>query len=206
LLRNDQSTKGLETYHQRDHKQHPEWWYHEFLGIARPNHPVVGISWYEAMAFCRWLMQHPEYNPDRYVYQLPSEAEWEYAARRATRRTYPWGDEEPDGERANFDRIYDGTTTVGCFPEGATSEDGLHDLSGNVREWTRSVFRNYPYDPDDGREERLDPSERYLTLRGGGWPYRSIILRASNRNYNEPDLHDSNIGMRLARKLPPDRS
>jgi formylglycine-generating enzyme required for sulfatase activity len=80
---------------------------------------VVGISWYEAIAFCKWLNRHKDYNREGFVYLLPSEAEWEYAARRATRRTYPWGNEELDAERANLDSVYNNTTAVGCFaPQG----------------------------------------------------------------------------------------
>jgi formylglycine-generating enzyme required for sulfatase activity len=163
---------------------------------------VVGISWYEAVAFCRWLTQHEDYNSDGYTYLLPSEAEWEYAARRATRRTYPWGNEEPDAERANFDEAHNGTTAVGCFPAGATPEDGIYDLAGNVLEWTRSEYRKYPYDPADGREDMNNPAKKRFTLRGGGWISRSVNLRASGRLYFAPALHGLNIGCRLARRLP----
>jgi formylglycine-generating enzyme required for sulfatase activity len=74
---------------------------------ASPGPTIRGWrTWYEATAFCRWLTQ---YLNDGFEYCLPSEAEWEYAARGTTRRTYAWGDEEPDGERANFNAIYNGT-------------------------------------------------------------------------------------------------
>jgi formylglycine-generating enzyme required for sulfatase activity len=202
LLRDDHATEGLETYHRRDYKQHPEWWRNNELGIARPNRPVVGISWCEAVAFCRWLTQHQDYNPEGCIYLLPSEAEWEYAARRATRRTYPWGDEEPDAERSNFDSVYNSTTAVGCFAPGATQEDGLHDLAGNVWEWTRSEYRKYPYDPADGREDMNNPAGKTLVLRGGGWSNPSSFLRASCRYGDAPDVRDVNVGCRVARRLP----
>jgi formylglycine-generating enzyme required for sulfatase activity len=197
LLRDDHATEGLQAYQRRDDKQHPEWWHHRRFGIARPNHPVVGISWYEAMAFCTWLSQT---TGDDYF--LLSEAEWEYAARCTTRRTYPWGNDEPDGERANFDRIYEGTTAVGCFAAGATPKDRLHDLAGNVLEWTRSEFRDYPYDPKDGREDMSNPAEKRFALRGGGWVNPSISVRASRRYVHAPDIHLYNVGCRLARRLP----
>src|SRR5262249_26393529 len=152
LARDDAATEGLEDWQRRRFKDQPEWWNDEKGGRMRPNQPVVGVSWYEATAFCRWLTEHPVYNPESHAYVLPSEAEWEYAVRGHERRPYPWGTEEPDGERANFEEIYDGTTAVGCFPRGATPE-GVYDLAGNVREWTRSEYTNYPYDPHGGRED-----------------------------------------------------
>jgi formylglycine-generating enzyme required for sulfatase activity len=203
LRRDDQATEGLRDWQKRRYKQHPEFWHHERFGIARPNHPVVGVSWYEAVAFCRWLTKHPQYNPDGYHYTLPSEAEWEYAARRATRRSYPWGNAEPDAERANFEEIYAGTTAVGCFPLGATPEDAIYDLAGTVWEWTRSTYRDYPYDPDDGLEALDNPAKEIFTIRGGGWGYQSLHLRASFRLYSPPDCHLKYVGVRLARCLPP---
>jgi formylglycine-generating enzyme required for sulfatase activity len=113
----------------KDYEKPPSW-NNDRFGKIRPNHPVVGVSWYEAVAFCRWLTQHPQYNPEGYVYTLPSEAEWEYAARRATRRTYPWGNEEPDAERAHYGETYNGTSAVGCFPATATPTDGTLPAGG----------------------------------------------------------------------------
>jgi formylglycine-generating enzyme required for sulfatase activity len=183
----------------KDGRTQPSQWNDERFGIVYPNQPVVDITWYEAVAFCRWLTQHQGYNPDGYIYLLPSEAEWEYAARRATRRIYPWGNEEPDAERANYEITYNGTSAVGCFPAGATPEDGICDLAGNVWEWTRSEYRSYPYNPDDGREDMDAPAKKRFTLRGGGWYNPSNNLRASYRYYFTPD---NLIGCRLARRLP----
>lgn len=164
------------------------------------NHPVVNVSWYEAMAFCRWLSQSKQYNPQRYTYVLPSEAEWEVAARGTERRTYPWGNETPDAERANFGPIYGGTTAVGSFPGGATPQNVL-DLAGNVWEWTRSEFKPYPYDPDDGRETLDNAVNKQFTLRGGSWYNQTSDLRASSRTYYSPDFQNDFIGFRLARHL-----
>ena len=176
----------------------PRYWENPRYGIARPNHPVVGVSWYEAMAFCAWLTQHLH---EDFVYRLPSEAEWEYAARGSERRTYPWGEPEPDGERANFNQQYNGTTAVGCFPAGATPGTGLLDMAGNVWEWTRSAYQLYPYNPDDGREDIRDLAQKRFTLRGGAWNVRSILLRAASRHNDTPVNHDRNVGFRLARHL-----
>nr|WP_255604348.1 SUMF1/EgtB/PvdO family nonheme iron enzyme [Oscillochloris sp. ZM17-4] len=199
LARDDQATKGLESWQQRTTKQQPSYWDNPRFGIARPNYPVVGVSWYEAAAFCRWLTDH--HLNDGYTYRLPSEAEWEYAARGSARRTYPWGDPEPDNERANFDGQYNGTSAVGCFPAGATLGTGLLDMAGNVWEWTRSAYQSYPYDPSDGREDGAEPAQKHFTIRGGAWNNRPINLRAAFRDYYTPGLLNRNVGFRLARHL-----
>jgi formylglycine-generating enzyme required for sulfatase activity len=195
LQRDDAKTKGLESWQIRTYKDRPEFWEDERFGKTRPNHPVVGISWYEATAFSKWLTQHLN---DGYVYRLPSEAEWEYAARGVERRSYPWGRGEPDGERGNFNQTHGGTTAVGCFPAGATPE-GLLDMVGNVWEWTRSEFRDYPYDPQDGREDGSDPAKKRFTLRGGSWYGQPITLRAALRLRLSPDGRNDYLGLRLAR-------
>lgn len=180
-------------------KKEPRSWENDRFGIDCPNHPVIGISWYEAMAFCRWLTVRLN---DGYIYTLPSEAEWEYAARGTDRRLYPWGNEAPDAEWANYDGNHDGTSAVGCFPAGATPE-GLLDMAGNVWEWTRSAYRDYPYNPNDGREDSRQPAEERFTLRGGSWLGRSISLRAAYRNHDTPDYHFDDVGFRVARHPQP---
>ena len=176
----------------------PEYWDHPRFGSARPNHPVVGVSWYEAMAFCAWLTAHLN---DGYSYRLPSEAEWEFAARGAERRVYPWGKAELDEERANYPRVSDGTTAVGCFPAGATPDSEILDMAGNVWEWTRSAYQPYPYNPDDGREYIRDLAQKHFTIRGGSWGFNLIDLRAAARSHLTPDYRDLDVGFRLARHL-----
>ncbi|NNJ11496.1 formylglycine-generating enzyme family protein [Chloroflexales bacterium ZM16-3] len=202
LARDDAATKGLEAWQRRDFKDRPEFWDDPTFGIAHPNHPVVGVNWYEAMAFCRWLSETPEYNPEGFTYALPSEAEWECAARGLQRRMYPWGNDELDSERGSYGQTYGVTTlAVGCFPRGATPE-GVLDLAGNVWEWTRSAYQPYPYDPADGRERGSDPAGKRFTLRGGSWFDRTIVLRGSSRGRNSPDNHNQNVGFRLLRRPP----
>ncbi len=199
LARDDAATQGLASWQRRRRKDQPEFWDAPTFGIARPNSPVVGESWYEALAFCRWLTRHLD---DGYVYGLPSEAEWEYAARGTERRMYPWPAGELDGERANYRHEYNGTSAVGCFPAGATPE-GIYDLAGNVFEWTRSAYRAYPYDPADGREAGDDPAQKRFTLRGGSWLVQPFALRAACRGQDAPDgLHGQRVGFRLARHPP----
>ena len=178
----------------------PRDWDNPRVGIVRPNHPVVSISWYEARAFCMWLSQSTQHNEASAQFVLPSEAEWEYAARGPQARTYPWGQEEPDAERANYNQVYNGTSAVGCFPAGRTPEE-IEDLAGTVWEWTRSEFRQYPYDPDDGRKAGDDVSQKRFTRRGGGWFNHSLDLRAARRGSNAPDSHLDFLGFRLALHL-----
>ena len=152
-------------------------------GLAQ--HPVVQISQQDAAAFCA-----------AYGLRLPSDAEWEYAARGRDRRRYPWGEGPPEtasGERrANFGQIeccaaddkdgYGGTAPVGSFPSGR-SPFGLLDMAGNVWEWTST-----PYPPDPAK----------VTLRGGGWGNNPYCLRVSYRHGNPPDVGLDMVGFRCA--------
>jgi iron(II)-dependent oxidoreductase len=117
------------------------------------DHPVSESTWPGAVAFCAWRGA-----------RLPSEAEWEAAARGKAGRTYPWGEDPPTPARAVFGRGRGETAPVGSHPEGATPE-GLFDLAGNEAEWTGSLFKPYPYDAGDGREDPNAAGER--VTRGG---------------------------------------
>lgn len=121
------------------------------------DHPVTEVTWYGAIAYCRWRGA-----------RLPSEAEWEAAARGHAGRTYPWGDAPPTPERAVFGRPRGAHEPVGRRPAGATPE-GVHDLSGNLAEWTSTLYRPYPYRPDDGREDLEAAGER--VTRGGDYVF-----------------------------------
>ena len=178
----------------------PRYWSSERFGTTRPNYPVVGVSWYEASAFCRWLTRHQN---DGYVYRLPSEAEWEYAARGAEGRTYPWGEPAPDEQHANHAEMYNGTTAVGCFAAGMTPTR-IHDMAGNVWEWTASMYGEYAKGLATVWQAPADAANKRFTLRGCGWNTRLLSLRASNRDYNAPDHHSLYVGFRLARHLPAD--
>jgi len=115
------------------------------LPYTLAQHPVVGVSWYEATAFCCWLTEHlresGELSSDETV-ELPTEEQWEKAARGTDGRIYPWGD-EPDPTRANYSDTKIGTTSaVGSFPSGA-SPYGVEDMSGNVWEWCQTEWGSY---------------------------------------------------------------
>jgi iron(II)-dependent oxidoreductase len=108
------------------------------VGYAR--HPAVEVSWFGARDYCAWKGR-----------RLPTEAEWEKAARGDDRRLYPWGWTPPTPERAIFGRPFNATAPTDGRPTGR-SPYGVEDLLGNLREWTATAFRPYPYGSDDGRE------------------------------------------------------
>ena len=117
------------------------------------DHPVSESTWQGAMVFCAWRGA-----------RLPTEAEWEAAARGKEGRSYPWGEEPPTPAHAVFGRGSGETDPVGSHPKGATP-GGVFDLAGNEAEWTSSLFKPYPYDAKDGREDRKASGER--VTRGG---------------------------------------
>jgi formylglycine-generating enzyme required for sulfatase activity len=157
--------------------------------------PVVGVAWYEAAAYCRWLSAQTGDN-----YRLPSEAEWEKAARGTDGRIYPWGNQAPDKKRANFAKAVGHTTPVGSYPAGA-SPYGVLDMAGNVWEWTRSEFRGYPYNPDDGREDGSDPAGKVFTLRGGSWHTDRTHVRCGSRLGFFPNFRNYYLGFRVLQSL-----
>ncbi|MBI2906205.1 MAG: SUMF1/EgtB/PvdO family nonheme iron enzyme [Chloroflexi bacterium] len=162
------------------------------------SHPVVYVTWYDALGYCRWLTRVT----DKSI-TLPREAEWEKAARGdKDQRVYPWGD-TPDPGKANYqDSGIGGTSAVGAFPKGA-SPYGCLDMSGNVWEWTRSVYGEYPYPQDDeeGRRRREDLealARKPRVVRGGSFGKGGSGVRCAIRGRNDPDDGFYGIGFRVA--------
>ena len=157
------------------------------------NQPVVCVSWYEAMAYAHWLSVQTGLN-----FSLPTEAEWEKAARGSDGQLYPWGDSAWKIERANSVEVGLGkTTSVALYPSGASPYAAL-GMAGNVWEWTTSVYAAYPYNPSDGREDLRSPAGKHFVLRGGSWASEAVYLRAANRLNHTPDDHNLYVGFRLA--------
>ncbi len=151
-------------------------------------HPVVEPTWFGARDFCAWRGA-----------RLPSEAEWERAARSADGRPYPWGGEPPDASRAHFGARPHDYLPVGSLPAGA-SPVGALDLAGNAWQWVSSLYRPYPYRADDGREDPDAAGER--ATRGGGHGSPPSHLRATYRGAGlsrAPTAGHHNIGFRCAR-------
>jgi formylglycine-generating enzyme required for sulfatase activity len=169
------------------------------------NNPVVGVSWHEAMSFCRWLTVRSRAAgilPPGWCARLPSEAEWERAARGCDGRRYPWGG-ELDPKCANCDESGVGrVSAVGCFPRGA-SPAGCEEMSGNVWEWTLSLWRaencsyGYPYDPRDGRESIKDFSDSLRVLRGGSFVDFFRSVRCAVRFRHNPGFRRYDLGFRV---------
>jgi formylglycine-generating enzyme required for sulfatase activity len=152
------------------------------------QHPVVEASWAGARDYCAWLGK-----------RLPTEAEWESAARGTDARKYPWGNTPPDRTRAQYSAGYNETAPVDRFPAGA-SPYGVQDLAGNAWEWVSSAYRAYPYDATDGREDlRAGPVR---ATRGGGHDAGAGEITVTQRGRNlsrNPAAGHHNIGFRCAR-------
>jgi formylglycine-generating enzyme required for sulfatase activity len=175
----------------------PEYWYSEELNID--NQPVVGISWFEAVAYCRWLSE-----ATKQEFYLPSEAEWEKAARGPQGLIYPWGNEWQVGYCNNGEAGIGRPAPVGSFPEGA-SPYGALDMAGNVWEWCATKYgKPYPYDisEDEWAEAYLEEDD-LRRLRGGAFYFDREQVRGAYRYYlGNPRYRTSHIGVRVARRSP----
>jgi formylglycine-generating enzyme required for sulfatase activity/calcineurin-like phosphoesterase family protein/energy-coupling factor transporter ATP-binding protein EcfA2 len=223
-----QSTIGLPDYHVAkypvtvdqykaflaDSRHETDSGWHRFNKIG--NHPVVTVSWYDAMRYCQWLtdvLRASKRTPrpvaelferKGWVVRLPGEAEWEKAARGVDGRIYPWTG-GIDADRANY-RITQigGTSPVGMFPRGE-SPYGLLDMSGNTWEWTHSLWGEdrekpdypYPYRPDDGRENESADRSVARVLRGGAFFDLQWDVRCACRDWFDPLSGDGGLGFRV---------
>ena len=159
--------------------------YHDDRRFNGNDQPVVGTSWFAAVAYCRWLTElenTSRQQSEQFIYRLPSEMEWEWAAS-GGEREYPWGSEKPVENRANFGKNVGQTTSVGAYPAGATPE-GLMDMAGNVWEWMENWY---------GKDQNL------RALRGGSWYGDSVSLRCAARDHFDPGDNWGDYGFRVVR-------
>ncbi len=163
--------------------------------VANPghaDHPATETTWAGALAYCRWRGA-----------RLPTEAEWEAAARGREARPFPWGGAPPTPERAVIGLPSGTTVAVGSRPTGATPE-GVQDMAGSLLEWTSSLDRPYPYRADDGREDLAAAGERIV--RGGNYIFDDTPdkLVSWNRTvaYRNPATGHRQIGLRCAADEP----
>lgn len=169
-----------------EHKP-PDYWKKNEFPEELIYHPVVEVTWHDAVGYCKWLSEASGIN-----YRLPSEAEWEKAARGGDGRIYPWGNQWDPAFANTVEGGKRETTVIGSYPGGA-SPYGALDMSGNVREWTRSLWGKefnkpdfiYPYGPVDGREE-MD-AEGLRVLRGGSFNHGQRNARCASRYRGFPD-------------------
>ncbi len=196
-------------YRNRDYWTDAGWRWREEEGIVQPgywddpkwngdNHPVVGISWYEAVAYVRWLSSQTGCD-----FRLPTEAEWEKAARGPDGLIWPWGNTWKEG-RCNSEEAGIGKTTpVGSYPKGA-SPYGALDMAGNVWEWTATRWRkDYPYVVGDEWTAEYLAGESGRLIRGGNWWTAQKFVRGANRDFDlNPRYRYYFFGLRLASHSP----
>lgn len=162
---------------------------------CQADHPVINVGWERAVAYCEWLVEHTG-RP----FRLPTEAEWERAARGETQRRWPWGDEF-DPACANTAEAGRGETTpVNAHPAGA-SPFGILDMCGNAWEWTADLYRPYPYTPGPvpPDPEKVPNESRRRVLRGGSRMAEAVWGRCSSRVAWMPAwIFSGHVGFRLA--------
>ncbi|WKZ52320.1 MAG: SUMF1/EgtB/PvdO family nonheme iron enzyme [Anaerolineales bacterium] len=160
------------------------------------DHPVVKVTWNHAMSFCMWLNDEFAHElPDGYTFRLPTEAEWEKAARGVNGLEYPWGNVF-DPTRANCEEFAQTTTPVGQFSPRGDSPFGCADMAGNVWEWCHSLYKPYPYKAGDGREDESAGDSR--VLRGGSWYGDRSAARCAYRRNDDPVILGISVGFRVS--------
>jgi formylglycine-generating enzyme required for sulfatase activity len=165
---------------------------HYMVESGFEEHPATQVSWYGAQAYCAWAGA-----------RLPTEAEWEKAARGVDGRLYPWGSEPPDCDKAQYGDCGGATVPVGNGLAGA-SPYGAMDMAGNVWEWVNDWYDPDYYSSSPARNPQGPDSGVRKVFRGGSWGYLQAFIRTGDRARNRPAYAGFNVGFRCAARVPPE--
>lgn len=170
------------------------------------KHPVVSVNFHDARAYCQWLnMQASTDLPEGYHFRLPSEAEWEKAARGPDGRLWPWGNRFEPAFCNSKEGGSDSVIAVGAYAPQSDSLYGVSDMCGNIWEWTTTLWGNeryvrafvYPYRLGDGRDNQQADDNFYRIIRGGSFKDNQHTLRSACRDLDPPLFSLNNLGIRV---------
>jgi formylglycine-generating enzyme required for sulfatase activity len=179
----------------KDNPQHPRPGNWNMKNFNDPDQPVVGVSWNDAVAFCNWLSKKTAKN-----YRLPSEAQWEKAARGTDGGMFPWGDSGPNIQIANYNNPYGNPMPVGYYPRGENLVYGTMEMAGNVAEWCNDWYDERYYIKLENTENPRGPlTGSKKIVRGGSWIDNAFFLRCTARNCYPPGTRREIIGFRIVR-------
>ena len=172
----------------------PDYWGHGKIPKGMEEHPVTEVAWDDARAFCQWASKLIGASILLETIHLPSEAEWEKAARGTDGREYPWGNQEPDKFLCNYDNNVGDTSAVGSYSPAGDSPYGCVDMAGNVWEWTSSSYEKYPFLGKDGRQD--ETLRKPHAVRGGSWDKDENFMPCSSRFKFDVSDTDFDLGFR----------
>jgi eukaryotic-like serine/threonine-protein kinase len=175
-------------------KRVPSHWSKGNIPKEKETHPVVNVNWDDAAAFCEWAS-----GAAGVQIRLPTEAEWEKAARGTDGRIYPWGDGKPDKKRCNFSENVKDTTSVGQYSPEGDSPYGCADMTGNVWEWVADWYGENYYTNAPRANPAGPAAGEYRVLRGGSWVNYEGFVRSADRDWYFPGNRNNYIGFRCAR-------
>jgi serine/threonine protein kinase/formylglycine-generating enzyme required for sulfatase activity len=176
------------------HRRPPAHWIDGVPPIGRENHPVVNVTWWDAVAYCKWLSEVTDK-----AYRLPTEAQWEKAARGTDKRMYPWGQRFDRNKCNTLEGGARSTLPVGSFSPDGDSCHGCADMAGNVWEWMLDWYSKDYYAHSTADENPLGPVNGAVkVMRGGSFNTDAWQARTTNRSYANRNLASSEVGFRVA--------
>jgi len=188
------TTTRYARYFEQTNRAAPQYWSTQ-VPLNHGNKPVVGVDWNDAVAYCAWAGK-----------RLPTEAEWEKAARGTNQRPYPWGNAAASAQRANFGHCcdfkdYGALTDVGAFEQGK-SPSGAYDMAGNVWEWVADWYGENYYAKSPARNPKGPSNGESRVLRGGSWLSGPVLVRSAGRDRSSPTSRGVPFGFRCAQDVP----